>query len=1516
MPASKRMSSSDPGDIWRREEYRIKKLYKKHSVKDLKRIMEKNGAFPERAVPTWIENLGKLDIRKNVTSEEWRKIYRHVVPRLENPARQKGDLKLKRTKKETEIIVRGRKYTWDQAWKNMKSAKAIGQLPQPEEALSPLPPDIVIRTPTLTSPPFLAVSRDDIRESSLSTIDPPANRPASGGRAIICRPLHNPTGDEAIPLVPAWAVIHYTIDIANTPRPSETYLQYFRQDSDSTFPSANLPAVHDATDHAAYRELRWNVTHQYLSAMFGHRSTALASFTSLNNNYVLLFTVIYILSNNIMGFDYDHYRFHRRSLYHDIFSKLDLVFAAVPGKYLEDLLHSRLASIRAAFEALIILSGRHKQPQAFKTLIVLGASYGWLAVSAKAHEFLIFAASMDLICSMQTLLDNGCRPDSLLSDKTYRWSTTAIVEAMKCENFRCAHLLLKHCDVNKAIQPHGFATNFDYFLLHFHGCGNIFHRGLKLFVQAGANLDANTPVFQSSRYMMLRSSHLFRHQRDRAYPKELGFSVMDYLFYFHRPLFHAFVWASAQARVGRLSRAAVLLSWQDGTQRLGEHLDSLAIRVSKERLERFLKRLLAEQFLICDLQGRKRVTDLEAVRALVNFGVSIKEVLCDFPRLLERFTELVGRDCPKHEVEAVQYLIDNGATVNGKVLSWLVRLPDTRLFDIARGGIEDTRELQIALIDAAARNDFDAVEELVQTGVNLDADIKPSANRGVHVNPGDYVILRKIAAQRRISLIANVICSWNPKVGDLPKMLDFLVSKGAPLRLSTRRTHLYHLLRYTMVRFCLFDSQSVLGIVQYIVGVGYDLSAPSCRSASLLEDCYAGFDGKKIFEYLLRNGAQLRPGSPMASWIGMNGEIGLVRKMLEAGVDLNAYDRRHHKTALQLAAEKLRTDVVELLLQEGADVNAPARGEFGRTALQGACGAEPTSLDQQQLKLRTVQILLDHGADVNAAPARTWGMTALQETARWGDIAIAKLLLSRHPMADVNAPQGQRVPDEDDWAQSAGNALEFAAQFGRIDMVKLLLSYNALSYRRGETGYDGAILLAEEEGHLAVADLIRQHTKDADRSDTRNPYLSQPPRDWREYGYKLGPEEDSEYSGEEKDPRGETDSGDDTDSEEDKDSGVWSNPANWTYEREQTDPGEEKGFTSSLVLDQLTPSEASWNLDVHDSTQPLAHDESAVSVNDNNTWGDWGDLSLAHEGELIAMGHSFQNMGFEASMDFDMCLDFDIRQSASVQYAGHWVPEHEGELSFCKFEMSHSLATPSSSQRMYTSPTAAQTDNTPTINPPTSTAPPPFDFLDPAFASMIEEAAHSVSIDDYTRPFWQHSAFLVIIGIFVGMFLPGILLASVASFGPMSLAIRCGCLGSGPTTSEFTCPSAAVTRLAILIAFVHVVVGAVCGWAGLKIVVRTRKYVHRWMEEHAVRKGGRRGRGEAFMNRARKRISEHGKEVRKLNAELARDLRWLKRHAGASGLSWGPNSHETAVTNSTSTATAVILTFGTGKAQD
>lgn len=82
-------------------------------------------------VSTWIEKIGQLGIRKNVSSDEWKIIYLHCRSWLEDPTREKGDLKLKRTKQNIEVVVRGRTYSWDQAWKSMKSAGAIGQLPQP-----------------------------------------------------------------------------------------------------------------------------------------------------------------------------------------------------------------------------------------------------------------------------------------------------------------------------------------------------------------------------------------------------------------------------------------------------------------------------------------------------------------------------------------------------------------------------------------------------------------------------------------------------------------------------------------------------------------------------------------------------------------------------------------------------------------------------------------------------------------------------------------------------------------------------------------------------------------------------------------------------------------------------------------------------------------------------------------------------------------------------------------------------------------------------------------------------------------------------------------------------------------------------------------------------------------------------------------------------------------------------------------------------------------------------------------
>lgn len=78
------------------------------------------------SIKTWHEKLGSHGIRKTVKNEEWGKVYRYCAHyRLEDPSRKKGDKTLKRTKRRTEVILGNRKFTWDQAWRNMKRAGVI-----------------------------------------------------------------------------------------------------------------------------------------------------------------------------------------------------------------------------------------------------------------------------------------------------------------------------------------------------------------------------------------------------------------------------------------------------------------------------------------------------------------------------------------------------------------------------------------------------------------------------------------------------------------------------------------------------------------------------------------------------------------------------------------------------------------------------------------------------------------------------------------------------------------------------------------------------------------------------------------------------------------------------------------------------------------------------------------------------------------------------------------------------------------------------------------------------------------------------------------------------------------------------------------------------------------------------------------------------------------------------------------------------------------------------------------------
>ena len=149
----------------------------------------------------------------------------------------------------------------------------------------------------------------------------------------------------------------------------------------------------------------------------------------------------------------------------------------------------------------------------------------------------------------------------------------------------------------------------------------------------------------------------------------------------------------------------------------------------------------------------------------------------------------------------------------------------------------------------------------------------------------------------------------------------------------------------------------------------------------------------------------------------------IIKELLKAGLDPNTQDGYNFKQPLQYAAERGNIELVQILLVAGADINAAAADNYGRTALQ-------TAAEQGNIEL--VHILLAAGADVNAAAADIWGRTALQAAAGKGNIELVHVLLAAG--ADVNGAAA------DNYGRTA---LQAAAGQGNIELVHVLLAAGA-----------------------------------------------------------------------------------------------------------------------------------------------------------------------------------------------------------------------------------------------------------------------------------------------------------------------------------------------------------------------------------------------------------------------------------------------------------------------------------------
>ncbi|KAF7563400.1 hypothetical protein G7046_g743 [Stylonectria norvegica] len=348
---------------------------------------------------------------------------------------------------------------------------------------------------------------------------------------------------------------------------------------------------------------------------------------------------------------------------------------------------------------------------------------------------------------------------------------------------------------------------------------------------------------------------------------------------------------------------------------------------------------------------------LDVVKALIKGGARVDSEFSQGPQNLSAAVQT-------DDVELVQVLIDSGAYVHGfgnsegTALQIAARMDRMDLVDVLlRAGahvdirLEDVRhcvtsnislhQILTAPVQSAARNNnLEMVQCLLEAGANPDGSVSWEA------------ICRDVF--------------W-PRLDD--ERLDWPWDDS-------------------------FDEEDVVLAAREMGQVGIintplQEAANHCNTQLVELLCDAGADVDAISSV----GSTVLPIVCESDQPSQN-RIKVVKQLLNKGVCPDTIlNGKQTTSALQAATASDDMGLVRLLLEVGADINAPPAFDGGRTAIQAAVG----------LKDKTIfWLLLERGADINARAAERNGRTCLQIASEQGDVVFVEILLQCG--ADINAP--------------------------------------------------------------------------------------------------------------------------------------------------------------------------------------------------------------------------------------------------------------------------------------------------------------------------------------------------------------------------------------------------------------------------------------------------------------------------------------------------------------------------------
>ncbi len=214
-------------------------------------------------------------------------------------------------------------------------------------------------------------------------------------------------------------------------------------------------------------------------------------------------------------------------------------------------------------------------------------------------------------------------------------------------------------------------------------------------------------------------------------------------------------------------------------------------------------------------------------------------------------------------------------------------------------------------------------------------------------------------------------------------------------------------------------------------------------------------------------------------------DIEKIKELIKQDIDINTCDSRGY-TAMLWAAQKGNIDIVNLLIKNGANIEAKHEASRGYT---------PLIVAAINNHIEVAKMLIEHGANINSknnngntalSVANEKGHTeivelleqtniytekALLEAAKNGNFKTVKLLINKG--VNINAKYNNGWVSNYNIAKNNNGmtALMWASNNGHTEIAKMLIDAGADVNAKDNDG-DTALMRASEKGHTEVAKLL------------------------------------------------------------------------------------------------------------------------------------------------------------------------------------------------------------------------------------------------------------------------------------------------------------------------------------------------------------------------------------------------------------------------------------------------------------